>query len=873
MNKSYEPKTFENEIYAKWMEKGYFTAKVNKNKKPFIIMMPPPNITGQLHIGHALNNSIQDALIRYKRMKGFEALWLPGTDHASIATEVKIVDKMKAEGLSKADLGREGFLKRAFEWNDTYGGKIFEQFKKLGLSADWSKKAFTMDEKLSKAVREVFVSLYEKGLIYQGNRIINWCPDCKTALSDAEVEHEESASSLWYIKYPIDGTDEFITVATTRPETMLGDVAVAVNPKDKRYAHLVGKFAVLPFINRLIPVIADDYVDLSFGTGVVKITPAHDPNDFEVGQRHGLEVVCVMNENGTMNNNAGKFASLERFAARKAILKELEELKLLVKTDKHKNNVAHCYRCDTIVEPMVSKQWFVKMEPLAGPAIDVVKDGSIKFLPKRFEKIYLHWMENIRDWCISRQLWWGHRIPAFYCDKCSKVHVSREDLSVCPECGAPLRQDEDVLDTWFSSALWPFSTLGYPEKTPELDYFYPTDVLVTAYDIIFFWVARMIFSGLEHTGHIPFKYVYINGLVRDELGRKMSKSLNNGIDPLEIIESHGTDPLRFSLLNGIAAGGDQRFSKEKLEGYRNFMNKIWNAARFVLMNCENAEILPIEKIKGLTLADKWILTRLSAVTAEINKSMDKFEVGQAAAKIYDFIWTEFCDWYIELSKTALYSADNSKRSKTVSVLVHVLRTSLKLAHPIIPFITEEIYQNLPGNDEESIMISAFPENIKAYKKDAAEFEKVMSLIKGIRNLRAEMNVSQSRRTAIYIDPKDESADKLLKQASAYIEKLACGSGVEFGIPTVKSAKLVTEIADIYLPMGELVDYKAEIDRLSKELETVNAEIERAEGKLNNAGFTSKAPKALLDAEKQKLEKYTELKNKLESGIEALKSEI
>lgn len=864
MNKSYEPKTFEDRIYSMWSDSGYFRATANSGKKPFTIMMPPPNITGQLHMGHALNDSIQDVLTRYKRMKGFEALWLPGTDHASIATEVKIADKLREEGMSKEELGREGFLKRAYEWNDKYGGKIIEQIKKLGCSCDWDRRAFTMDENLSKAVREVFVKLYDKGLIYRGDRMINWCPECRTALSDAEVEHEDSASHLWHMKYPLEGGG-YLTVATTRPETMLGDTAVAVNPKDKRYAKTVGKNVLLPLTDRKIPVIADDYVDPAFGTGAVKITPAHDPNDFEVGKRHDLPIICVMDEDGKMSENAGKYAGMDRFAARKAMLADLEAQGLLEKTEKHDNSVGHCYRCDTVIEPRLSKQWFVKMEPLAKPAIDVVKSGEVKFLPKRFEKIYLHWLENIKDWCISRQLWWGHRIPAFYCDKCGKLTVSKEDIAVCPECGGKVTQDEDVLDTWFSSALWPFSTLGYPEKTKDLKYFYPTDVLVTAYDIIFFWVARMVFSGLEHMQKVPFRTVFINGLVRDELGRKMSKSLNNGIDPLEIIDKYGADSLRFSLLNGISAGGDTRFSADKIEGYRNFMNKIWNASRFVLMNCENAEISEISELKNLSLADKWILTRLSSAANDVNKFLDKYEVGLASARMYEFIWTEFCDWYIELSKTSLYTDDKAKRNRTLSVLLYVLRELLKLVHPIIPFVTEEIYQNLPNKDADSIMVSAYPEKIKAYKKDAAEMEKIMAVIKSIRNLRAEMNVSQSRRTAIYIAPHD-GQEKTLKAAAGYIEKLACGTCVEFFKPEMRCAELVTDVADVYLPMGELVDYAAEKARLEKELETVESEIQRAQSKLNNAGFTAKAPKQLIDAEKEKLQKYTALKEKLDAKI-------
>ena len=705
MNKTYEPKTFEDRIYADWEKKKYFAAKPNKNKKPFTIVIPPPNVTGQLHIGHALDDTIQDAIIRYKRMRGFETLWLPGTDHAALATEVKVIETLRAEGLTKEGLGREGFLQRVYAWKDKYGGRIVEQLKKMGFSCDWDRLAFTMDERCSRAVREVFVNLYEKGLVYRGNRIANWCPQCKTAISDVEVEYEQAQSHLWHIRYRVENENDYVTVATTRPETMLGDTAVAVNPADKRYKHLVGKNLILPLTGRKIPVIADEYVESDFGTGAVKITPAHDPNDFEVGKRHNLETICVMNNDGTMAENAGVYAGLDRFAARKRILADLEKEGLLVKTEDHDNNVGHCCRCHAVVEPMVSPQWYVKMKPLAAPAIDVVKNKSIEFVPERFKKVYLHWMENIRDWCISRQLWWGHRIPAFYCDACGNMSVSKTDISVCPHCGGKVRQDDDVLDTWFSSALWPFSTLGYPDKTEELEYFYPTNVLVTAYDIIFFWVARMIFSGMEHMHEIPFEKVLIHGLVRDAQGKKMSKSSGNGVDPLEIIETNGADPLRMSLVCGISAGGDIRFSAEKLEGYRNFMNKLWNAARFVVLNLENADVLPIEKVK-LTLADKWILTKLDDAIKQSVKYMDKYEVGLCAADLYDFVWSDFCDWYIELCKTRLYSTEKSERTACVSVLVYVLRNILKLLHPIIPFITEEIYGNLPDNDAPSIMISA-----------------------------------------------------------------------------------------------------------------------------------------------------------------------
>ena len=870
MNKTYDPKSFEERIYKKWLDNKYFAAHPNPDKKPFTVVIPPPNITGQLHMGHALNDTIQDSIIRYKRMKGFEALWLPGTDHASIATEVKIVQKMREEGLSKDDVGRDGFLQRAYAWKEQYGGRIVEQLKKMGFSCDWDKLAFTMDERCSKAVREVFVNLYDKGLIYRGDRIINWCPECGTAISDAEVEYETEEGHLWHLRYPVENSDEFIIVATTRPETMLGDTAVAVNPSDKRYAALVGKNVVLPLVGRKIPIVADRYVDKAFGTGAVKITPAHDPNDFEVGVRHDLPVIRVMNDDATMNENAGKYRGLSRDEARKAVVADMDKLGLLVKIEKHEHNVGHCYRCHTVIEPIVSKQWFVKMKELARPAIEAVADKEIVFLPKRFEKQYLHWMNNIRDWCISRQLWWGHRIPVFYCEHCGYETASKTDLEVCPKCGGRMRQDEDVLDTWFSSALWPFSTLGWPDKTPELDYFYPTDLLVTAYDIITFWVARMIFSGIEHMHEVPFREVLIHGIVRDEQGRKMSKSLGNGVDPLVVIDKYGADSLRFSLVNGIAPGSDIRFSEDKLESYRNFMNKIWNASRFVLMNAENVKIKNIDEIKKLTSADKWILSKLNSTVAAVTKFMDKYEVGLAATRLYEFIWNQFCDWYIELSKTALYSSDDEKRSDTVSVLVYVLRETLKLAHPIIPFITDEIYDALPNKDAEDIMIAPYPvfDRKRAYRRDVAVTDAVMELIKGVRNLRREMNVSQSKRTAIHIVPA-AGRERILKKMSGYIEKLAFGNAISFDEPEGKNASVVTPLGKVSIPMGELIDFDKERARLSAEIERVDGEIARAEGKLANKGFTDKAPAALVEKEREKLDKYRELKKGLEDSLAAL----
>ena len=864
MNKTYEPKSFEDKIYADWEKKKYFSAKPNKKKKPFTIVIPPPNITGQLHIGHALDDTLQDAIIRYKRMCGFEALWLPGTDHAALATEVKIVETMAKEGLSKEQLGREGFLQRAYEWKEKYGGRIIEQFKKMGFSCDWDRLAFTMDERCSRAVREVFVNLYDKGLIYRGNRMINWCPCCKTALSDVEVEYAPAQSHLWHIRYKIDGEDGYVTVATTRPETILGDTAVAVNPRDKRYASVVGKMLLLPLCDRKIPVIADEYVESDFGTGAVKITPAHDPNDFEVGKRHDLPVICVMQKDGVMAENAGVYAGLDRFAARARIVADLDAQGLLVKIEDHEHNVGHCQRCHTVIEPMVSDQWFVKMQPLAAPAIRAAKDKSVQFIPDRFKKIYLHWMENIRDWCISRQLWWGHRIPAFYCDACGKMTVSKTDIAACPHCGGGVHQDEDVLDTWFSSALGPFSTLGYPDKTEDLAYFYPTDVLVTAYDIIFFWVARMIFSGLEHTGQVPFHKVLIHGLVRDAQGRKMSKSLGNGVDPLEIIETHGTDPLRMSLVSGVSAGGDIRFSVEKLEGYRNFMNKLWNAARFVVLNLENADVVPIEKAK-LTLADKWILTKLDDAIKVSVGYMEKYEVGLCAAALYDFVWSDFCDWYIELSKTRLYSTEKADRTDTVSVLVYVLRNILKLLHPVIPFITEEIYGNLPQNDAPSIMISAYPQKAPRYPAAKKQTECLKEIITRIRALRAERKVPQNKRTALFIVP-SEGNEKLLRAGAGYIEKLAGGNSVTFARPAEKCVTVTTPWAEVFIPLGELVDTAAEKERLQKELQTAQAEWQRAQGKLSNAGFVAKAPAKLIEEEKAKVEKYAELIKKLQASL-------
>ena len=863
MQKTYNPKDFEDRIYSEWENKGYFKAERDENKVPFTIMMPPPNITGQLHMGHAMDATMQDTLIRFKRMQGYSALWLPGCDHASIATEVKIVEKMKEEGLTKADLGRDGFLKRAWDWKEQYGGRIMLQQRKMGTSCDWSRQAFTMDEKCSKAVREVFVNLYEKGLIYQGDRIINWCPCCKTALSDAEVEYGEEAGHFWHLRYPAtDGSAEVI-VATTRPETMLGDTAVAVHPDDERYQNLIGKTLTLPLVGREIPVVADEYVDPAFGTGCVKITPAHDPNDFEVGLRHNLPVIRVMNDDGSMNELAGKYQGLDRYEARKQMVADLKELGNLVKIENHTHNVGHCYRCHSTVEPIVSKQWFVKMEPLAKPAINAVMRNKVKFVPERFAKTYYNWMENIRDWCISRQLWWGHRIPVWYCKDCGKVICSKEDPTRCPDCDSQnIRQDEDVLDTWFSSALWPFSTLGFPEMTEDYKYFYPTDVLVTGYDIIFFWVARMIFSGIEHTGKVPFHDVLIHGIVRDEQGRKMSKSLGNGVDPLEIIEKYGADSLRLSLLTGIASGNDTRYSDAKVEASRNFINKLWNASRFVLMNAEGKKIPSIESVK-LSPADKWIIAKLQNCIKEVTANLNRYELGVASDIISDFVWDNFCDWYIELSKPALYGEDENKKADTLSVLCFVLENSLKLLHPFIPFVTEEIYQNLP-NTKGSIMLSDFPRyNYRlSYKKEAKMFEGVMEIIKAVRAMKKDADCPPSKKVELYLVTENK---RLISQNKDCIAKLSGASTVTVSESLEKdlgkTVSAVTEIAQIFVPLGELVDLDKERARLQAEIERIDSEIARAEGKLNNQNFVSKAPQKLVDAEKEKVAKYQDMKAK------------
>lgn len=863
MDKVYNPE-FEKRIYDFWVKNRYFEAHPNSEKEPFTIMMPPPNITGQLHMGHALNQTIQDIITRFKRMDGYEALWLPGTDHASIATEVKIVEQMKKEGLTKNDLGRDGFLKRAWEWKETYGGRIVTQLKRLGSSCDWSKEAFTMDSNCSNAVVDAFVKYYKKGLIYRGDRIINWCPSCKTALSDAEVEYSEQDSYLWHYRYPYADGSGYVVIATTRPETMLGDTAVAVNPKDERYKDVIGKMLKLPLTDREIPIIADDYVELDFGTGAVKITPAHDPNDFEVGLRHNLDVIRVMDDAGVMNENAGKFKGLDRFEAREKIVEELKELGLVEKIEPYKHNVGECYRCRATVEPIVSKQWFVKMKPLAEPAIKAVKSKKIEFIPKRFEKIYFNWMENIKDWCISRQLWWGHRIPAYYCDDCGEMVVSKTAVDVCPKCGGKMHQDEDVLDTWFSSALWPFSTLGYPKKTKNLEYFYPTNLLVTAYDIIFFWVARMIFSGIQFMDEVPFSEVLIHGIVRDSQGRKMSKTLGNGIDPLLLIDKYGADALRFSLASGIAHGSDTRYSDDKIEAARNFMNKLWNASRFVIMNL-NGEAAEIPK--KLNVSDKWILTRLNEVIRDVTINLNKYEIGIAASKLYDFVWSEFCDWYIESQKTYLYSEDMKLKSHSASVLRYVLEQILKLMHPFVPFITEEIYMNL--NPDKSIMIQSWPiyNKKQMYRKEKKAFESIKNCIVALRNTRAEMNIPPSKKLKVFVLPTDEV---MFKKLTPYLIKLANVSEIQVIASkdevNEKSIALVSDSVEMFVPFGELVDVEKEKERLGKEIDGAKAEIAKSTSMLANENFVKKAPEKLVSAEREKLEKA---KDKLEKLIEKL----
>ena len=866
--KQYNPSEFEDKIYSYWIENNCFKASPNSKKKPYTIVIPPPNITGQLHMGHALDETLQDILIRWKRMSGYEALWLPGTDHAAIATEAKIVEAMRKEGLTKEGIGREAFMERAWKWKEQYGGRIVEQLKKLGSSCDWSRERFTMDEGCSKAVKEVFVKYYEKGLIYRGERIINWCPHCKTSLSDAEVTYEDQAGHFWHLRYPLTDGSGYVQLATTRPETLLGDTAVAVNPKDERYAHLIGKTVTLPLVGREIPIVGDDYVDMEFGTGVVKITPAHDPNDFEVGLRHNLPVLNVMTEDAKITEDYPAYAGLDRYEARKKIVEDLEKGGYLVKIEEHEHNVGTCYRCGTTVEPRVSTQWFVKMKPLAQPAIDAVKNGETKFVPERFDKTYLHWLENIRDWCISRQIWWGHQIPAFYCDDCGEMVVTKESSAVCPKCGKPMRQDPDTLDTWFSSALWPFSTLGWPDNTEDLKYFYPTSTLVTGYDIIFFWVIRMMFSGIENMGKPPFSTVLIHGLVRDSQGRKMSKSLGNGIDPLEIIAQYGADALRFMLATGNAPGNDMRFIEDKVIASRNFANKLWNASRFIMMN------LPDDfEFKGLpenlTIEDKWLVSKFNNLAKIVNDNLDKFELGIAVSNLYDFIWDIFCDWYIELTKPRIAAGGESKETAQ-QVLVWAISGMLKLLHPFMPYITEEIWQTL--NDGKSpIMLESFPvyDEKLNYSEDEAKFEKVISAIKAIRNRRTEMNILPSVKAKVFIETDEK---ELFKASEMFFVKLASASEIEVGdkFDLPNAVTVVANGSRCFIPMDELVDKEKELARLNKEKAAVQKDIDFSGGKLNNPGFMAKAPEKQVEAEKAKLAKAQEKMAKILESIDALK---
>ena len=881
--KTYDPKGIEDRLYQKWLDKKYFHAEVDHSKTPFTIVIPPPNITGQLHMGHALDNTMQDILIRFKRMQGYNALWQPGTDHASIATEVKIIEKLKEQGIDKHDLGREKFLERAWDWKKEYGGRIISQLKKLGSSCDWDRERFTMDEGCNKAVTEVFCKMHEKGWIYKGSRIINWCPVCNTSISDAEVEYEEQAGHFWHIKYPLieeDGsvsTKEFLEFATTRPETMLGDTAVAVNPDDDRYKSIIGRKVLLPIVNREIPIVADSYVDMEFGTGVVKITPAHDPNDFEVGKRHNLPVINIMNDDATINKNGGKFEGMDRYEARKAIVEELDKMGLLVRIEDYSHNVGTHDRCKTTIEPLVKEQWFVKMDELIKPAVEAVKNGDIKLIPKRMEKTYFNWTDNIRDWCISRQLWWGHRIPAYYCDECGEVVVAKKMPEVCPKCGCThFTQDPDTLDTWFSSALWPFSTLGWPEQTEDLKYFYPTDVLVTGYDIIFFWVIRMIFSGYEQMGERPFKTVLFHGLVRDSQGRKMSKSLGNGIDPLEIIDQYGADALRLTLITGNAPGNDMRFYYEKVEANRNFANKVWNASRFIMMNMEGKEIT-VPAASELEPVDKWILSKYNTLVKDVTENMENFDLGIAVQKVYDFIWDEFCDWYIEMVKPRLYNSDDAKsQNAALYTLKSVLIDALKLLHPYMPFITEEIFCTLQS-EEESIMISRWPDysEDKNYPKEEKDIEIIKEAVRGIRNIRTEMNVAPSKKATVYVVSEDEGIRRTFEEGRLFFATLSYASEVlvqkdKTGIADDAVSVMIAGAA-LYIPFAELVDIQAEIERLEKEEKRLAGEIARCEGMLKNEKFISKAPEAKVAEEKEKLAKYTNLAEQVKARLAQLKA--
>ena len=874
--KTYDPKGLEDRIYQKWLDNKYFHAEVNRDKRPFTIVMPPPNVTGQLHMGHALDETMQDILIRFKRMQGYEALWQPGTDHAAIATEVKVIEKLKEQGIDKNEIGREEFLKHAWEWKEEYGGKIINQLKKLGASADWDRERFTMDEGCSKAVQEVFIKLYEKGYIYKGSRIINWCPVCQTSISDAEVEHEDQDGFFWHINYPVVGEEgQFVEIATTRPETLLGDTAVAVNPEDERYKHLVGKMLKLPLTDREIPVVADEYVDKEFGTGCVKITPAHDPNDFEVGKRHNLPEINIMNDDATINELGGKYAGMDRYEARKAMVEDLKELGLLVKVVPHSHNVGTHDRCGTTVEPMIKPQWFVRMKEMGEAAIKTLQDGNLQFVPDRFDKIYMHWLENIRDWCISRQLWWGHRIPAYYCDECGETVVAREMPGKCPKCGCThLTQDEDTLDTWFSSALWPFSTLGWPDKTEEMEYFYPTDVLVTGYDIIFFWVIRMVFSGLEQTGKTPFHHVLIHGLVRDSQGRKMSKSLGNGIDPLEIINQYGADALRLTLMTGNAPGNDMRFYMERVEASRNFANKVWNASRFIMMNLEKAEVPAEIDLAILTSADKWILSKVNTLAKDVTENLDKYELGIAVQKVYDFIWEEFCDWYIEMVKPRLYNDEDTTKAAALWTLKTVLANALKMLHPYMPFITEEIFCTLCP-EEESIMISSWPEFKTEwdFKTDEEAVEIIKEAVRSIRNVRTGMNVPPSKKAKVFVVSEDEAVRTVFENGKVFFASLGYASEVlvqadKEGIDE-DAVSAVTGKAVIYMPFAELVDIDKEIERLKKEEEKLTKELARVNGMLSNERFISKAPEAKIAEEREKLEKYTNMMEQVKQRLAQL----
>ena len=866
LSKVYDPKEFEDRIYKFWMDNGCFRAEVDSKKKPYTIVIPPPNITGQLHMGHALDETLQDILIRWKRMSGYSALWLPGTDHAAIATEAKIVAAMREEGITKEDLGREGFMERAWKWKEKYGGRIVEQLKKLGSSCDWSRERFTMDEGCSKAVKEVFVKYYEKGLIYRGERIVNWCPHCKTTLSDAEVTYEDQAGHFWHLRYPLKDGSGYVELATTRPETLLGDTAVAVNPNDDRYKDIVDKTLILPLVGREIPVVADDYVDMEFGTGVVKITPAHDPNDFEVGKRHDLPIINVMTDDAKIIADYPDYAGMDRYEARKKIVEDLDKGGFLVRVEDHEHNVGTCYRCGTTVEPKVSTQWFVKMKPLAQPAIDAVKNGETKFVPERFDKIYYHWLENIRDWCISRQIWWGHQIPAFYCDDCGEMVVTKESSAVCPKCGKPMRQDPDTLDTWFSSALWPFSTLGWPDNTEDLKYFYPTNTLVTGYDIIFFWVIRMMFSGIENMGKAPFNTVLIHGLVRDSQGRKMSKSLGNGIDPLEVIDQYGADALRFMLATGNAPGNDMRYIEDKVKASRNFANKLWNASRFIMMNLpDDFQLTGLPE--NLAMEDKWVISKFNTLAKEVNQNLEAFELGVACQKLYDFIWDVYCDWYIELTKPRIQAGGDSAAAAQ-TVLVWVMKGMLKLLHPFMPFITEEIWSAIDDGDV-PVMLSDYPvfDEKLVFTAEEEAFEKIIDAIKAVRNRRSEMNVVPSVKAKLYIETAD--AD-IFKSGIIFFEKLASASSVEIGasFDVPDSVTAVTHSARIFIPLDDLVDKEKELARLAKEKAAVQKDIDFSQGKLNNSGFMAKAPEKQVEAEKAKLAKALDKMAKIEQSIAA-----